>query len=92
MVQLRRADGRDWDGLMHVNPQLPQKGFVLLYNPLKTKINRTISLPLYYTGLSTSATITDSNGNAKKYTLSRDYSVPFTFTLLPESYSWFVIE
>jgi hypothetical protein len=30
MVQLRRADGRDWDGFIHVNPSLKQKGFLMV--------------------------------------------------------------
>jgi len=38
IIHLRRADGRDWDGILHVNPQLKIKGLVMLYNPLKEKI------------------------------------------------------
>jgi tRNA A58 N-methylase Trm61 len=50
IIHLRRADGRDWDGLLHVNPTLKQKGFLLLFNPTKEKITRTIKVPLYYAG------------------------------------------
>ena len=51
LIHLRRPDGRDWDGIVHINPDLPQKGLVMLYNPLKETITRTIRLPLYYTCL-----------------------------------------
>src|SRR5699024_3856182 len=34
IIHLRRADGRDWDGILHVNPNLENKGFAMLYNPL----------------------------------------------------------
>ena len=92
MIQLRRADGRDWDGWMHVNPALVQKGLMMLFNPTQEAITRTISLPLYYTGLSKTAIIKDAKGVSKTYTLNRDYTIDFTFTIAADSYSWYVIE
>ena len=92
IIHLRRADGRDWDGIMHVNPQLKTKALVMLYNPLKEKITRTIQLPLYYTGLTNTALIRQKEGVAKNFKLSRDYEVELTFSIEPESYTWFVIE
>ena len=92
MIQLRRADGRDWDGWMHVNPALAQKGLMMLFNPTQVPITRTISLPLYYTGLSKTAIIKDAKGISKTYTLNRNYTINFTFTIAADSYSWFLIE
>ena len=92
MIQLRRADGRDWDGFIHVDPQLKQKGFVMLYNPTKTKITRSIKLPLYYTGLTQTAILKDKNGRHAKYTLDRNYAINLTFTIEPKNYTWFVVE
>jgi hypothetical protein len=92
MIQLRRADGRDWDGWMHVNPALAQKGLMMLFNPTQVPITRTIALPLYYTGLSKTAVIQDSKGVSKTYKLNRDYTIDFTFTIAADSYSWFLIE
>ena len=92
VIHLRRADGRDWDGLMHVNPSLKTKGLVMLYNPLKEKITRTINLPLYYTGLTQKARIKEKDGLASTYVLGRDYTVKLHFTLQPGAYTWFVIE
>ena len=92
MIQLRRADGRDWDGWMHVNPALAQKGLMMFFNPTQVPITRTIALPLYYTGLSKTAIIKDAKGISKTYTLNRDYTINFTFTIAADSYSWFLIE
>jgi len=92
IIHLRRADGRDWDGVMHVNPQLKTKGLLMLYNPLKEKITRTIKVPLYYTGLTSNATVREKEGVVKKYALDRNYEIDLTFTIAPESYTWFVIE
>ncbi len=92
IIHLRRADGRDWDGILHVNPALQTKGFVMLYNPLKEKITRTITLPLYYTGLLANATVYEKEGAAKRYTLNRNYEIEFSFSIDAESYTWFRIE
>ena len=92
IVQLRRADGRDWDGWMHVSPFTGQKGFMMLFNPTKEVMTKTIKLPLYYTGLTQKVKVTDSNGRANQYNLSRDYTIDFTFTIPPDTYKWFVIE
>jgi len=92
IIHLRRADGRDWDGIMHVNPQLKSKALIMLYNPSKEKITRTINVPLYYSGLTNTAMIREQEGAAKSYTVNRNYEVALTFTIEPESYTWFVAE
>lgn len=92
IIHLRRPDGRDWDGIMHVNPQLKTKGFLLLYNPLKEPVTRTIKLPLYYTGLTKTATITEKEKTRKIYNLDHKQEVELTFTIAPESYTWFTME
>jgi len=44
IIHLRRPDGRDWDGILHVNPQLKTRGLAMLYNPLEQAITRDIKL------------------------------------------------
>lgn len=92
IIHLRRPDGRSWDGILHVNPQLPTKGLLVLYNPTKAPLTRTIQLPLYYTGLSTQAHIRPAGGQPATYQLARDYTVSFTFSLPAEGYSWYLID
>ena len=92
MIQLRRADGRDWDGWLHVDPALSQKGLMMLFNPTNETITRTIQLPLYYTGLKDKATIAAKGNTSKIYTMNRAYETSFSFTLAPGAYEWFTIE
>lgn len=92
VIHLRRPDGRDWDGIMHIDPTLPEKGLVMLYNPLKTKITRTITLPLYYTGLRKKAIVRRGEGQVKTYSLSKNDDLKLTVELEPESYGWWIIE
>ncbi len=92
VIHLRRPDGRDWDGIMHVNPALKQKGLVMLYNPLKEKMTKKIKLPLYYTGLSKEASIKNQEEKAVKYALDRNYNVEVTVTIPAEGYTWLVVE
>lgn len=92
MIQLRRADGRDWDGFIHVNPVLREKGFIMVFNPTKEKIDRTIRLPLYYTGLRQKADIYDDKGKMTRYALQNDRNIAFHFSIAPESYTWFVVQ
>ena len=92
IIHLRRADGRDWDGLLHVNPRLKEKGLLILYNPTKKIISQTIRVPLYYTGLTKTASIREKKGVAGTYVLNRNYEVKLNVRLEPDSYSWWVIE
>lgn len=92
VIHLRRADGRDWDGILHADPQGKEKGFLILYNPLKTAITRTIRVPLYYTGLTTTARLLANGVTPKVYTLNRQFEAEMTVTLPPESYNWWVVQ
>jgi len=92
IIHLRRADGRDYDGILHVNPTLKTKGLVMLYNPLKESITRSIKLPLYYTGLTNKVIIAERGLHPVVKTLNRNYEVLLHFTVAPESYTWFTIE
>ena len=92
IIHLRRADGRDWDGILHVNPNLKTKGLLMLYNPLKEKITRTIKVPLYYSGLKSGVSIREKEGKMRLLHMTRNYEIELSFTMEPESYTWFVIE
>lgn len=47
----RRADGRDVDWLVHVNPRLPEPAMLVAWNPLPAAVTRRIPLDLHYAGL-----------------------------------------
>jgi hypothetical protein len=92
IIELRRADGRDWDGFVHVNPGLAERGLIMLYNPTHEDITRTIKLPLYYAGLTKEATIYDQEGRSAAYSLDRNDEASFTFTIKAGDYRWFVVK
>jgi len=87
IIHLRRPDGRDWDGILHVDPQGAVKGFVLLYNPLDKPITRAIEVPLYYAGLTTRATVND-----KVYDLDRQYRIHLPVTIPANGFVWYAIK
>ncbi|MEO6686988.1 MAG: alpha-galactosidase, partial [Dyadobacter sp.] len=92
VIHLRRADGRDWDGILHVNPALKEKGLVMLYNPLNESITRDINLPVYYTSKHASLKIREKEGAAKTYQVDREFNAPVTVQIPARSYTWLVLE
>ncbi|WP_202911960.1 NPCBM/NEW2 domain-containing protein [Arenibacter aquaticus] len=92
VLHLRRPSGRDWDGIMHVNPNLKEKGLVMVFNPLGEDMERELELPLYYTGLTSFAMVREKEGASKRYKLDRDYSIKVKVRIPANSYSWLVIE
>lgn len=91
IIHLRRPDGRDWDGILHVDPNLPEKGLLMLYNPLKVPIKRSIQVPLYYAGLETTAVFKEKGGKAQKLKLNRNYEATLEVEIPAEGYTWYVI-
>jgi hypothetical protein len=91
IIHIRRPDGRDWDGWMHVNPHLTDKALVMVFNPLKQPITRTIAIPLYYAGLTKQATVLQ-DGKAVVYALDRNYTAQVKVTIAAESYTWLLIK
>ena len=92
IIHLRRADGRDWDGLLHVNPAGVEKGLLMLYNPLEEPITRELKIPVYYTGLNDKVQVIQQEGQAKTYPISRDYDITLKVTIPARSQQYFVIK
>ena len=91
LIHLRRANGRTLDYMLHVNPNLPEKGFLSIFNPTPDEISQQIRLPLYYTGLTTMASISCQDQPSISYSLDRYFCVGLPVTVAAESYTWFVI-
>ncbi len=91
IIHLRRADGSDWDGFLHVNPSGKEKGLLMLYNPLNEKITRTLEIPVYYTGLSGFAKLRDQDGKTANYKISRDYTIRIETEIPSRGTNWYVI-
>lgn len=92
IIHLKRPSGKDWDGFMHANPDLKEKGFAMFFNSTDKEITRDIALPLYYTGLTDAAKVREKEGESINYKLSRDYSIKIKVSIPANSYTWYVIE
>jgi hypothetical protein len=92
LIHLRRADGRDWDGFLHVNPSSKQKGFLMVFNPTAEPITRKIIIPLYYTGLESKVIVKEKDGVSKAFSLNRNYEIELTVTIPANGNNWYVIE
>ena len=88
IIHLRRPDARDWDGWLHVNPQLAECAFGIFYNPLIEPIERRIRLPLYYSGLTRDAVILRENGAIETVHLERNYSAELNVTIPARGRTW----
>jgi hypothetical protein len=91
IIHIRRPDGRDLDAMMHVNPGGADKGLAFIWNPLPVRVKRDFQLPLYYTGLTETATIREQRGTAKQYKLDRGYNVHVPVSVPAGGYTWLVI-
>lgn len=92
IIHLRRADGRDWDGFIHVDPALEEKGMLLVFNPLDTPIQRSIHIPLYYSGLQKSAVLLDESGDSQQIFLNEHQDYILDVTIPPKGFRWFVFK
>ena len=91
IVHLRRADGRDWDGFMHVNPNLTEKGFLMVFNPTDQPIKKTISIPLYYTGLKNTVAISEKDHTRQVKIIDASQQLKLEVTIPANSYNWYVL-
>jgi hypothetical protein len=91
IIHLRRADGRDWDGWLHVNPRLSECGLAVFYNPLSQPIERRVRVPLYYTGLTNRAIVHWQDGNSEEVSLARDYSAEVNVKIPARGRTWMTL-
>jgi len=92
VIHLRRPDGRDWDGILHVNPEGKEKGLAMLYNPLDVVMTRKVKLPLYYTGLTKKASVREKECKAKSFEIDKDGNLIYEVSIPANGYTWLVIE
>ena len=77
--------------MFHVNPRLEHRGMLVVFNPLDREVNRTLRVPLYYTGLEESAMVRQEEGAPREHRLARDYSIALEVSVAPRGMTWFVI-
>lgn len=92
IIHLRRPDGNDWDGFIHVNPEIEEKGLLMVYNPLPHAIKKTIHVPLYYTGLKDQVTVCHPDGDKEIMSLNRDYSLTMDIEIPAYYCNWYIFK
>jgi hypothetical protein len=92
IIHVKRADGRDIDAILHVNPSNNEKGLLMVYNPLSHKVTRNLTFNVYYTGLDRTVTITDSEDKTGRFKIDRNYNVSIPVTIEPYSQSWYILK
>jgi hypothetical protein len=92
LLHLRRADGRDLDYILHVNPVGQEKGLLMVYNPLEQEVSRTLRIPLYYTGKTDTASVSERDGAARTFKLDREYYIDLPLTVPARQGTWFVVK
>jgi hypothetical protein len=63
----------------------------MVFNPTSDPIETNLPLPLYYTGLTDVAQVSEQEGPLRNYTLARDYHINVPIYLPPLGITWFLI-
>ena len=83
------------DAFLHVRPFIedgPHRGLAMFFNPTSETLKDIIEVPLYYTGLATSALISMEGGNhVQEMKLSRGYTIQVPIKLEAKSFTWMLI-
>jgi hypothetical protein len=90
LIHLRRPDGRDWDGFVHVNPQGKDKAMALIYNPTNAEIKRQLRIPLAYAGLRGNAMVSIEGAPASAIPLDRHDHALIETSIAAKGRKWFL--
>ncbi|MDB6038882.1 MAG: hypothetical protein JWM99_2723 [Verrucomicrobiales bacterium] len=92
VLHLRRPDARDLDYILHVNSQLAEKGLLMVFNPLDHLVEKTLKIPLHYTGQTEKVNVIHEDGQAQEYLLDRSESIELPVSLPAQSVTWYVLK
>ncbi len=89
ILHLRRPDAQGLDYFLHVNPTLPERALLMVYNPLPRPLTQDLNVPLYYAGLTRVAHVRHEDGDPRDHDLARDDSITLPVTVPASGYTWF---
>lgn len=92
IIHISRADGRRPDAILHVNPANEEKGLLMVYNPVDSVVKQNLTINVYYTGLTHTASVSENGGKEVKYHINRSYEISIPVTVGPGSESWYIIK
>ena len=92
IIHGRRPDARAIDFYLHVNPQEKEKALIMVFNPLDQAAEKSLDVPLYYAGLRDHTLVSEQDGEARAYTLDRNFRIQLPVKMEPQSVTWFVVK
>ncbi len=92
IIHVKRADGRDIDAILNVNPAGAEKGLLMVYNPLDKAVKQNLTINIYYTGLKRVALIVENDSKARRYSINRNYEITIPVAVEPHTESWYIIK
>ena len=92
IIHIKRADGRDIDAIMHVNPSGREKGLLVVYNPLDHPVRQNLTINVYYTGLGRKVTVTDNEDKTGRFKVDRNYNISIPVMVEPNSQAWYILK
>ena len=96
LIHLKRPDGNGIDAVLHVEPdaaKCKERAMLVVFNQSPSNhVNTTLRVPLYYSGLDATASVSREGGPATTMELARDWSLELAVTMGPNSVAWFVFE
>ncbi|NLU93074.1 LamG domain-containing protein [Chitinophaga sp. Ak27] len=91
IIHIGRPDGRDIDLMLHVNPDIRDKGMLIAFNPTDHEITKNVKVPLYYTGIKQTAVLTGKDGKVSEVSLKEGAVAEFQMTLPAGGFSWYLL-
>lgn len=90
VIHLRRADGRDLDYVLHVNPGGNEKAMLIVFNPTSSPIKRELTVPLHYAGLAKRAHVAVGDGTSKSVSVDARGKARVTVEVPAGGFAWLV--
>ncbi len=92
LIHGRRADARDLDWMLHVNPRGTQRGLLAVFNPLEQPLAKTLRVNVYYTGLRDHARVRSESGEPRILPIDRDHHIELPVHVPAQGMGWFILE
>lgn len=94
LIHGRRADGRDIDWMLHVNPRVKggERALLSVYNPTDREITREILVPLYYAGLTGSVKCSSNGGTSEVIELDANRRAKVRVTVPAQGYAYSIFK
>ncbi|MGO4292221.1 LamG-like jellyroll fold domain-containing protein [Chitinophaga sp. RAB17] len=92
IIHIARPTGRDLDAMFHVNSSIEEKGMLVIFNPTDKAITRQMKVPVYYTGITGNAKVTDKDGNISSYAVDAHHEISLQVSIPPGGYAWYVVK